>query len=130
VYLADFIRYFSELGLAGLLLVERVGHQPANEVDVELYRPLLNVAAHYRWSVGLRLPEPSLLGPGAGLNFAIAPAFPQGAPGLAGIDVSGSIWEGQAPPPVATNHFYFTDIPEDATPEHVLMVLSALRLPG
>jgi hypothetical protein len=130
VYLADFIRYFSELELTGLLLTEQAGHQPASEAEVELYRPLLNVAAHYRWSVGLQLPEPSSLGFCAGISFIIAPGFQQAAPDLAGVDVGGVIWQGQAPPLIQKNQFYFTNIPEHEPPEHVLTVLSALRQPS
>jgi hypothetical protein len=130
MYLADFVRYFSELKITGLLLTERPDFQPESLEDVEMYRPLLNVAGHYRWSMGLQLPARAQLAATKDFNFVIAPAFSQSPPDLAGVDVSAAIWHAQPVPPLTPKQFYFTEIPENATPEHVLKTLSALREPG
>jgi hypothetical protein len=58
IYVADLLRIFAEKRVDGLLLDEG----PASDkslVDVESYRPVLNVAGNYGWPVWLRTPGAS-----------------------------------------------------------------------
>jgi len=57
MYVADFLRVFSEAGLDALLLDEAGDTEPMSSNEIEWYRPVLNVAMHYRWTLGLRLPR-------------------------------------------------------------------------
>jgi len=103
VYLADFLRSFGEAGVDALLLQEAADFAPRSEADFACYQSVLNVAAHYRWDVGVELPGAA--GPVAlpgGCAFAIAGGTPVGA-------------------------FRYARIAVDAQPEAVLERLATLR---
>src|SRR5690349_14777510 len=76
MYLADFLRIFATAPADGLLLAE--GRTPADELTrADAYRPVLNVAEHYKWPV---------------LMCSDTAAWPHGPiPGVAG-------WIGSTPP--------------------------------
>jgi hypothetical protein len=79
MYVADFLRAFAGARVDGLLLDDDAS------ADVEAYRPVLNVAANYRWPVWVRTDE--------------APCWPQGPiDGVAG-------WIGARAPEVAAGHW-------------------------
>src|SRR5205823_2810152 len=60
-----------------LLLEESEQSEPASSEELEWYRPVFNVAAHYRWTAGLRLPAAKHhVG---GVDFLIAPRAGNGA---------------------------------------------------
>jgi hypothetical protein len=54
-YMADFLRVFGDVDIDVLLLHESPETHPSQAGEIEWYRPVLNVAAHYRWDVGLQL---------------------------------------------------------------------------
>lgn len=125
MYMADLARSVSGAAVGGLLLEES---SPA-QVDLELYRPLLNVTRHYRWPLALRLGEGNLLDTPALSEidlFIGAGGFPE-AGSAHGLDVSGMVWGGKPVPALEPSQFYFIEIPRDATPELVLERVAGLR---
>ncbi|HVT36242.1 MAG TPA: hypothetical protein VHE37_11685, partial [Nevskiaceae bacterium] len=70
VYLADFLRGFGECGVDALLLEESEGCLGGN---FSAYQSVFNVAAHYRWDAGLRLPAAGDAHLPDGCSYAIAP---------------------------------------------------------
>ncbi len=128
IYVADFLRAFSESGLDILLLDEAADTEPASSDEIEWYRPVLNVATHYRWSSGLRLPLAGI-DPGAvdGVDFLIAP---RGLAARTGISTSPSFWAGSPLPPCLPGQFRYVEIPVDANPEFVLDRLEFINRSG
>ncbi|MDB5986882.1 MAG: hypothetical protein JWR16_1935 [Nevskia sp.] len=125
VYVADFLRAFGEIGINALLLEEAADNQPS-VAELEWYQPVINVAAHYRWDVGLRLPGAAAdLGKGGGLGFVIATAPIAGVP--TGVAAAPAFWTGAAAPACPAGGFRFAEVPADANPEKVLDLLGALR---
>lgn len=53
MYLAEFLRNFSTLGLSAIVIIEDKEWNALN--NVSLYEPMINIANHYKWSVGLEL---------------------------------------------------------------------------
>ena len=54
--------------------------EPAASEEIAWYQPVLNLAAHYRWDLGLRLPSAAgFSGPAEGVQFVIAPTAIVGA---------------------------------------------------
>lgn len=125
-YIADFLRAFADCGLDGLLLEESKESEPATSEDQQLYQPVFNVAAHYRWDVGLRLvADGSGTAAKDGLSFLLAP---QAHEGLAtGIRVPAAFWSGEPAPQAEPGDFRFAEIPVEAQPEGVLERLAVLR---
>lgn len=124
-YVADFLRGFADCGLDGLLLEESAESEPASAEDLQLYQAVFNVAAHYRWDVGLRLPQGRLAAGGEGLGFVLAPRPAQGV--AVGLKVPAEFWGGGAPPECPAGGFRFAEIPAEANPEGVLERLAVLR---
>lgn len=127
MYLADFLRYFSETDLSGVLLVEDEDLMPAGTDELSWYQPVMNVAKHYRWSIGIQLPfaddgfdVPSDIG------FAITPAESSASANSMGVDISQPLWSG-GDVPGKSGGFYYFSIPEDAKPESVLETVSSLK---
>ena len=126
VYVAEFLRSFGESGVDGLLLEERAGAEPANAEELGWYQPVINVAGHYRWDLGVRLPTAaSFSGDATGVQFVIAPKAVSGAAN--GLALPDAFWTGDAAPAVPKGAFRFAEIPAQAVPEQVLARLNALR---
>lgn len=125
MYVADVLRSVSQLPVAGLLFEEGAD----GAVEVERYRPLLNVARHYRWSVALRLGAPLLELPAAeDIQALIGSAKAiEGASCATGVDVGERLWSGQALPALGERQFHFAEIPRNHQPEQVLESLARLR---
>jgi hypothetical protein len=129
MYVADLLRAVSTHPIAGVFFEE----EPGREVDaagLAAYRPILNVADHYRWGVAIRAQfaagvTAADLAPFAAviadrpLDAAIAGAF--------GLDVGEAVWSGGAVPDRAPGTFRFLEIPVEARPETVLESLERLR---
>lgn len=111
VYIADFLRTFGEAGVDALLL-------QAVE-DGAGCQSLLNVAAHYRWDVGVQ----GATAVPAGATFAVADAPQAELP--TGITPTEAFWQGE--PFAATGAFCYARIPVAAQPEAVLERLATLR---
>lgn len=123
MYLAGFLRAFGDTGLDAVLLEEDARSEPRALVEVGWYQPVLNVAAHFRWDAGLRLPVAAdYPGGAAGLDFIFAPHAIAGQP--SGIVPGDGFWYGEA---VSAADFFLAAIPEDAKPETVLERLVLLR---
>lgn len=125
MYMADFLRSFADAGIDGLLLQESADHEPATAAAVVVYQPVLNIAAHYRWEVGLEAPAGRYGGGEAGLSFVIAPSALAGA--RAGLIVPDAFWSGEAAPACPAGGLRHARIPVDAQPERVLQRLAELR---
>ena len=125
-YIADFLREFADCGIDGIVLRESAESEPASAEDLQLYQAVFNVAGHYRWDAGLRLPAAA-----HDAALAAGPAFvvsPRGsATGVAGLVVNAEFWAGEGPPECPTGGFRYAEIPVDAKPESVLDRLAALR---
>jgi hypothetical protein len=127
VYVADFLRSFAATDIAGLLLEEDADDAPASADEVAWYQPVLNVATHFRWAVGLSVPD------GCGCVAAPLPAqfviAPQSLPVQVpqGRVLADDFWTGAAPPATTMDGFFYARVPADAVPEQVLARLSVLR---
>tara|TARA_R110001592_G_scaffold363341_1_gene684423 strand:- start:44309 stop:45163 length:855 start_codon:yes stop_codon:yes gene_type:complete len=127
MYLADFLRYFSETELSGVLLVEDEELMPASTEELSWYQPVFNITKHYRWSVGIQLPFS-----GDGFNvpgdvdFAITPAASAISADTLGVDISQPLWQGDEIVGKG-NGFYYFSIPADSKPESVLDTISTLK---
>jgi|TARA_R110000782_G_scaffold57256_19_gene119458 hypothetical protein len=127
MYVADYLRYFSEVDLSGVLLREDPDSMPQSIEELTWYQPIYNVTKHYRWSVGLHLPfSDAGFSVPEDVNFSIAPVDSAGTESSIGKDISKPLWEGQETVSSGNNFNYLT-IPEDTTPELVLDTLSRLR---
>lgn len=126
VYVADFLSAFGESGVDGVLLEEAEGAEPAASEEIAWYQPVLNLAAHYRWDLGLRLPSAAgFSGPAEGVQFVIAPTAIVGAAN--GLALGAGFWNGDAPAAVPSGGFRYACVPPDAVPENVLERLATLR---
>ena len=132
MYMADLARSVSGAAVGGLLLEEPISKDSpggsGTELNLELYRPLINVARHYRWPLALRLGEAPVAESPALKEidiFIAAGRAPAGKP--LGIDVSRKVWAGETAPELTPTQFYFVDIPSNAKPEKVLDTLAGLR---
>ncbi|MDE0854993.1 MAG: hypothetical protein OSA97_11300 [Nevskia sp.] len=123
-YIADFLRAFADCGIDGLLLRESAASEPASDEQLQLYQPVFNVAAHYRWELGAQLPV-AAHPPAPGGGFVIAPQPISGR--MTGVVVAAGFWGGEAPPPCPPGGFRYAEIPAEAMPEGVLDRLSSLR---
>lgn len=128
MYLADLVRAVSGLPVGGVLLEEAWDEGVSGAVNVELYRPMINVAKHYRWPLALRIgANPLLEGEAlAEIDVFIGSGQLPDAGRAKGIDVSTSAWTSVAPA-LAPQQFYFAEVPADALPEQVLECLSRLK---
>ncbi len=128
MYVADFLRVFSECGIDALLLDEAADTEPASADEIEWYRPVLNVATHYRWVSGLRLPLADVaLGTVDGVSYLIAP---RGLAARTGISTPPSFWAGSPLPQCLAGQFRYVEIPVDANPEFVLDRLEFINRSG
>jgi len=129
MYMADLVRSVSASAVGGILLEEPQSGPGGAVVDVALYRPLLNVARHYRWPLALRLGQGELVDSDALADidlFIGAGSAPVGG-SAHGLDVSAGLWAGQPLPDLGPTQFYFIEIPRNAAPEQVLDSLSKLK---
>lgn len=127
MYLADFLRYFSETDLSGVLLVEDENLMPSSTEELSWYQPVINIAKHYRWAVGVQLPfSDDGFNVPDDVGFAITPAGSAISANTLGVDISQPLWGGGD---IAgkSDGFYYFSIPADAKPESVLETISNLK---
>ena len=126
VYVAEFLSSFGDAGVDCVLLVESADSEPASAAEIAWYQPVINVAKHYRWDLGIYLPIASTFsGEVSGADFVIAPRALAGVP--AGAITPLEFWTGAEAPAVTPGGFRFARIPPDAIPEQVLERLVVLR---
>jgi hypothetical protein len=107
-------------------LVEDEELLPSSEEEIAWYQPVLNVAKHYRWSVGLQLPfqNEGFNAPDE-IDFTIIPEQSAACSDSLGVDISHSLWT-SSDAKENTGFSYFT-IPKDINPEKVLETLSTIK---
>ncbi len=126
MYVADFLRTFGESGIDVLLLEETTETAPASAAEIKWYQSVFNIAAHYRWESGLRIPVPRNSIAGAeGLDFCIAPEVVAGL--ATGLALSDAAWQSGEVPALPQGGFRFVEVPLDAVPETALEKLAQLR---
>lgn len=129
MYIADLARAVSVYEVGGLLFEEAIGDQSSELIDLELYRPIINVAKHYRWPLAVRLGDAGVVSNSALSEIEVL----IGESGLErnglaqGVNVSTTLWGNEALLPLKTTQFYFAEVPRDERPEHVLDCLARVR---
>lgn len=124
MYMADFVRTFSDCSLSGLLLLDEAPDGPACAEDLLRYQPLFNVAQHYRWQVAVvGCSEGYQPEPGKEVSQVILERVHSGAGATPGRD----FWQTGDPGTRATPAFWYVEVPATAVPETVLDRLDTLR---
>ncbi len=123
MYLADLARAVSGLPVGGLLI--EAGD--ADLRDLDAWKPLANVARHYRWGLVLRLTgEGQPNGAAAGFDAVIA-AEPPSLAAAGGRDIGAGLWSAAPLPALGPGEFFFAEVPPATPPETVLENLARLR---
>ncbi len=122
VYVADLLRIFAGASVGGLLLDEG----PTEETDLappQAYQPVLNLAAHYDWSVFVRTDAAAAWphGPVAGLAGWIGSGPPRQAGGRWGLVAADDAWGD------ARGDLVLAVVPAEGDPETVMRAVRALR---
>jgi hypothetical protein len=138
VYLADLVRSFSNVGVAGIVVDVRGQDAASAPEQVELHRPLFNVAQHYQWVKGVMTDPPALVDGSAlaGLvDLVLCPEIDLAAVArpVDGVPVGGGLnerfWLAEESPELPERGLCYGEIPEHADPEQVLSRLARLRPP-
>lgn len=126
VYLAEFLRSFESVGVDALLLEEATGAGPVTAERLDWYQPVLNVARHYRWDIGIQLPAGVDAEDGlSALSFVVGAQAWEGAVHV--VRVPERFWETGTLENARDGQHRFATVPPDGVPETVLERLSALR---
>jgi hypothetical protein len=137
MYLAEYLRGFSTHGLSAIVLEENDPTVFNIDQAIPLYRPILNLAKHYQWSVGLLMEGPSdeTSGTADEIDFylfrnsdltTLGPLWEKGC--CIGGGLNRNFWSGkQALPDLSSAKLMYGVVPEDAEPETVLSQLKSLR---
>jgi hypothetical protein len=118
VYVAGFLRTFSQAGVDGILIVDRACDGPTNAEELTSYAPVLNVAEHYRWAAGLYQRGKECSFARDAFGFVINDRTVEAQ--CFGAIVDDLLWAGDGEPALPAANFYFTKVPADAEPEIVL----------
>lgn len=112
MYVADWLRNFSGLPLAGLLLDDRKlsGCHELPVVELKTYTPLINVAENYRWTLGMRRENSVVLKESE----------------VEGKLLDDEFWNTSTSPHPAAD-FYFSQLPATAVPEDVITLMAEFR---
>lgn len=137
MYLAEYLRNFSSHGLSAIVMEES---HPSNKVMnqvLPLYRPVLNLARHYQWSVGIHLEgsvdelvetidEIDFYLHGNSDSSTLLPLWEKGT--HVGGGLNRNFWsKKQVLPDLLQAMLMYGEVPEDAEPETVLSQLKWLR---
>ncbi len=124
VYLADFLRIFAGLDVAGVLIRLPEGTEVNAEL-LDLYSPLINVSRHYKWAVGVQVDKPvSIDDSDSLLNYVISNRSEAN-----GQVLDADFWSGGSFNKTPSN-FYYAEIDPSLQPELVLERLASLRVQG
>lgn len=127
-YIADLLRALSSHQIAGLLLEERPDDQQWSDAQVQYYRPLLNIAQHYRWSVVLRLPKEASIAAEVSQQFdAVIGNIRSNETTSTGVDVSLQFNQELGLPDLLPGEFYFIEVDEQSLPEKITEKVSAIQ---
>ena len=124
MYIADFLRIFATAPVDGLVLDEG----PTSATDLtraDAYRPVLNVAEHYKWAV-LICSETAAWphGPIPGVAGWVGSAPPDQASGTWGLLATDEFWSGADP--AGAPDLVLAVVPARADPESVMARVRAL----
>jgi hypothetical protein len=126
MHCADFLREFAGTGIDTVLLEESPESEPQGASELEWYRSVLNVGAHYRWDMGLRMPGPGHLGGAiADIAYLISTRVESGV--CCGELIPAQFWSGAPFEGSPRAAFRFVQIPPHIQPEVVLDRLASLR---
>lgn len=137
MYMAELLRAFSTLGISAIVLSE------TNEIPFSLeellnsYQPIINVANHYKWRLGIHLESTSIdiavvndkvdfyLNQSLGIE-ELSPFWEKGL--SVGGGLNREFWKGNLQQKIEPNRgLLYGKIPADAEPETVLAQLKALQ---
>lgn len=118
LYLADFLRPFGDAGVDVVELVETDATEPACDTDTACYQSVCNVAAHYRWDIGLRVSGRRYDGSRGTFDFITSGGVVPEC--IHGWLVDAEFWSGQPLPARGSSGFWYATVPADANPEQVL----------
>jgi hypothetical protein len=127
MYMADFLRSVAGAPLSGLLLED--GELSPVVDDVDRCRPIMNVAAHYRWGIVWRTSgdAPVAAAISTVVDGIILAGIPPASAKAVGVDVGSAVWRGGEVPSLSDGQFYYAEIAVGETPEQVLDGLARLR---
>lgn len=137
MYLAEYVRAFSTSGLAAIVLEEPDDPVFHIKEAITLYQPIVNLANHYQWSVGISLSGTTIEFSEGDYEvdfYLLANSDPvtisrYWEKGLnSGGGLNRDFWSGkQNVPKPYHNGFAYGEIPKEAEPELVLSQLKKLR---
>jgi hypothetical protein len=120
VYLADFLRIFAGLNVAGVV-VQLPDETSVNPELLALYSPIINVAKHYDWAFGIQVNAPVELNDSDSVLDMVLSDHANANSGM----LDEEFWDGSR---VKTDSgFYFGKVDPDLTPEIVLSRLASLK---
>lgn len=136
MYIAEFLRSFSTLGVNAIVLREEKKSDFSNDEVLSSYQPILNVANHYKWPLGIQFDqgilEPSDISDK--VNFYLFQSIDLAEISRLqdkGLSVGGGLnngfWSGYLEETYTRKGLLFGKIPPDAEPEIVLEQLNALQ---
>lgn len=123
--MADFLRVFADSGVDLLLLRESAQSEPDGAAALDCYQSVINVATHYRWTVGLYAPAGRYGGGAGALGFIIAPRALDD--GISARIVDPGFWDSGVVEGLPSRGLVYASIPGGLQPEQVLERLGALR---
>lgn len=121
VYLADFLRAFSGLNVAGALVQLPQG-AAINPTLLDLYSPIVNVAKHYHWALGMQVESPAELNDSDEMLDLVISNHASASSRV----LDENFWAGKklAAP---ESDFYFGEVDASLQPEVVLDRLASLK---
>jgi hypothetical protein len=125
VYLADFLRTFSGLDIAGIL-VQLPDGTNINPELLDLYSPIINVAKHYHWAMGMEVSNASVTDTDEVLQYVIASNSQTGTEVITGIIQNKTFWEDEVAN-CQSPGFVYAYVPAQLKPEQVLACLATLK---
>lgn len=124
MYVADFLRCFSDCELSGVLLRDLDTTGPASASDVARYQPVINVAQHYGWQTVIDgCADNFLASPESGVTFCLSEQSAEGG----GLKLPKGCWDGTELPQFSGHGFWHVTIPQHAVPEQVLEIIEKMR---
>ena len=124
MYVADFLRCFSDCELSAVLLRDAANTGPVCAGDVTRYQPVINVAQHYGWQIVLDGCADNFL---ASPESGVAVCLSQLSTKESGLKLSDDCWDGASLPSFNDERFWYVTIPQNAVPEQVLELLGKMR---
>jgi hypothetical protein len=127
MYMADFLRNFSDCDISAILLSDQLGDGVENDLHLQAYQPVINTAEHYRWQIVLSGALESFRPKSdSGICFNLCSSYSSNT----GVFQSAAEWKNSTLPLFSGEGFLFVEVPKDAVPEEVLEELDHLRKTG